>query len=739
MQSMHLMNPIAYHLALALVCLIPVQLQAQSRSLSGRVTDVDGRAIARANVYIAGSFSGAMTDSSGMFSLHHSEQAPLLLVATRTGYLSDSIWLESETVTGLHLQLRQYRQLEPLVVSVAAISVGGSKRGATLQPMDIYTNAAAGGDLALGMRQLPGLQQVNDREGFFVHGGDASETTVAIEGISIRHFFDKNSPYTAARSRFPTGLFRGLSMGTGGYLASEPGGLSGALQLRLANMGNDSYSIGLMPIGLSAGLGRLSRQKRFFSEHWFNVSESSYLRLFLRPSYALHRFNGGASYTMHFTAKPSDRDEVKGMALLAYDRGSLSLEDPMPTYGRMLYDGRSRYAFAMARWQRQLDNGAMLSLATGLEYDHHRLHTAYTLASGIVLERTTQAGDVQARLSYAQTLGRIRLRTGLDYLHRYRQLTIPSVAIPRLLDHALEPYAEVTTPLGAWLGLSLGLRAMYNVELAGVDLLPRAALSARLARAHHLTVDLGRYADLDELYREYGIRPSARRASWQTNLTYEWQIARHQLLRAQVYAKRYDRLPILVSTAHAPSLVYRGAGYARGVDLLWRATALLPDLEHWISYSYTDAKRSSLYSEYQERPGYVAQHTLSLVTKYWSRPLRSLLNLTVSYRSGLPYHDPNILGAAYYNALAPARTSLDVSYNYPFRRGQLSGVFYLGAFNLLSVNTPIGYRFAQTPIGGQYTSLPILSPTRRLIMVGVFLNIGTDRRQDHMNTNLNIN
>lgn len=125
-------------------------------------------------------------------------------------------------------------KLSEVVVSVSAFGVGGKQNKTVLNPMDVYTNPSGNGDLSMALRQTPGLQDVGDREGFFVRGGASWETAVTIEGIRVKRFFGKNRFDAPARSRFETGMFSGLSLSTGGYGATEGGALSGLLRLRLA-------------------------------------------------------------------------------------------------------------------------------------------------------------------------------------------------------------------------------------------------------------------------------------------------------------------------------------------------------------------------------------------------------------------------------------------------------------------------------------------------------------------------
>lgn len=724
-------------LGLLLALALPLCSLAQP-NLSGVVASQRGVPLSGARVYVAGAFASSLTDSLGRFALSYSGSLPLKLVATLSEYQADTLLVVQLPSRGLSLVLKGEHRLPELVVSASAIGIGTSKSNPILKPMDVYTNSAAAGDLALSLRQLPGVQEVGDREGFFVHGGDASEVSVSVEGVVIRNFFGNDSPYTKARSRFPTGLFAGVSLATGGYSASEVGGLSGALRLSLEGKTPRSLSLGLMPLGISAGMASPSRSGRLFTEHWVSINESSYLHLFLRPEYQVLRPSYGGSYVGRLLYTPSSRDHIKGMAMLSYDRTRLSLSDPNPRYGRMLYQGQDYYAFVMGRWQRKLSDGSNLSLSAGAEYNRHHLERSYLLTTeeeGLGLR--SEARDLQLRLGYHTQLTSVRLSLGADYSHRHRRLIGLPYPLSPLSGHSLEAYAEVRFPLPRGLSITSGVRALYHSLASGVALLPRLSLSIQPQPQHLVSLEAGKYADLDDYYQSHGHVPSERQVAYQASLSYQWRPARHQLLRLVVYDKEYSRLLRLVSPK-SYQWSYDGRGYARGVDFLWRQTGLLRNLEHWLSYSYTDAQRMSLLSLELEVPSYVARHTLSLVTKWWCAPLGSLINATIAYRSGLTYHNPNVEGAAYFNAWIPAYWSLDLSYNYPFRRGKLSGVLFVGALGLLSTDTPLGYRFSTERFGGHYPGIAITRPTKSMLMMGLFLNIGIDRRKDHLNTNLNI-
>ena len=84
-----------------------------------------------------------------------------------------------------------------------------------------------------------------------------------------------------------------------------------------------------------------------------------------------------------------------------------------------------------------------------------------------------------------------------------------------------------------------------------------------------------------------------------------------------------------------------GFGYASGLDLFWKDTRNIKNLQYWISYSYLDTKRKFQDYTAEVMPNYATKHNASLVTKYWISNLRSQVGMTYNFASGRPYNNPN--------------------------------------------------------------------------------------------------
>jgi TonB-linked SusC/RagA family outer membrane protein len=101
---------------LSLVCLLLVQLSwAQSKSISGKVTDEKGFPLAAASVLVKGSTIGTTTDSLGSFILKVPSASKILIVSS-IGYNSYEINVQSQSFLSVSLQSRNNALNEVIVI-----------------------------------------------------------------------------------------------------------------------------------------------------------------------------------------------------------------------------------------------------------------------------------------------------------------------------------------------------------------------------------------------------------------------------------------------------------------------------------------------------------------------------------------------------------------------------------------------------------------------------------------------
>ena len=151
---------------------------AQSRVISGRITDENGNAIANASVLVRGTNQGTTTSSDGYFSLPVSPNARAILISY-IGYGEKEIKLTNSNSYNVSLSARSANALDEVVV----IAYGTKKRAdltgsvATVKAKDVENKPFTSVDKAL-QGQIAGLQSVA------ASGAPGSSQTIRIRGIS---------------------------------------------------------------------------------------------------------------------------------------------------------------------------------------------------------------------------------------------------------------------------------------------------------------------------------------------------------------------------------------------------------------------------------------------------------------------------------------------------------------------------------------------------------------------------
>lgn len=89
-----------------LVCLLAIgQVWAQTRTVTGKVTDEKGNPVASASVTVKGSNQGTATDASGKFQLTVPQNAKTLVISS-VGFVNQETSISGNTVSrpeiGLH-------------------------------------------------------------------------------------------------------------------------------------------------------------------------------------------------------------------------------------------------------------------------------------------------------------------------------------------------------------------------------------------------------------------------------------------------------------------------------------------------------------------------------------------------------------------------------------------------------------------------------------------------------------
>jgi hypothetical protein len=277
----------------------------------------------------------------------------------------------------------------------------------------------------------------------------------------------------------------------------------------------------------------------------------------------------------------------------------------------------------------------------------------------------------------------------------------------------------------------VGLRASNN------DLLNENVISPRISFAYKMAKN----SQFSFAYGDFTQTPSAEYIKYSNSNQFKSEKASHYILnfqynkngktfRAETYYKDYRGLVKFDTQMAAYNSVYNntGSGYAKGLDLFWRDGKSIKNLEYWVSYSYIDTERDYKNFSSQVTPSFVADHSLSIVTKYWINDWKSQIGFTYSHSSGRPYNNPN--ETKFMNGKTKSYNTL--SFNWAYLLSQQK-ILYFSVSNVLGSQNVFGYEYANKPDNaGFYNRKEIIPVADRFFFVGFFWTISNDKKDNQL-------
>ncbi len=310
-----------------LTLLIPFMLFAQTK-LSGTILDNHGKPVPGANVFIKDTYDGITTDATGKFSFTTDETGEKILSASFLGFENheQKVTLEGKEIN-LKISLKEKTsELNTVTISAGAFEASDERKMVILRPLDIVTTAGANGDVYGALQTLPGTQQIGEKEGLYVRGGDASETKTIIDGIVVDNPYFSSVPDVPQRGRFSPFLFKGTSFSTGGYSAQYGQALSSALILETQDVVEQtSTNVGIMSVGASAGRNIAFKKSSIGFYGGYTT---------LKPYFSLAKQNRdwtqapeGAAGSIVYRTKTSQTGLLKAFVNYGYNQLALRFDD----------------------------------------------------------------------------------------------------------------------------------------------------------------------------------------------------------------------------------------------------------------------------------------------------------------------------------------------------------------------------------------------------------------------------
>ncbi len=731
-----------------LLLLLVVEANAQVR-ITGTVTGNDRQPVPFASIRITGAGSGAITDSGGRFSFITAAKGRQALAVTSIGFAgySQVITIGNKNMQ-LHILLqKENQQLQGIVINAGDFEASDKATGASLTPMDVFTVAGNNADLAMGLRSLPGAQQVGEQAGLFVRGGTGEETKQFIDGMLMPYPNYNNVPGVLQPARINPILFKGILFSAGGYSALYGEAMSSALILNSIDFPRESsFYFNIFPPHTGTGFQTIATNKK--SSYGLNLNYSNQAFLYnnivpQKPGYthgpeylegdANFRKQIGATGMLKFYANWSTSD----VGMRNPDIDSILLSDAFRLKSRNLYanityrqylndswtiSGGLAYDYNTADTRMQLldqDNNVAGIPYKPYEYKNDRENTRSDFAQGrVVLTRSFSRGQ-------SLNIGAEQFYT-MDRFARHDSVTV-------LNDRLSAVFAEGEIRLSDHIAARIGGRFEYSSLLMEANLAPRIGLAYQFGKETQLDFAYGIFYQQPEkswLYYDPHLR-FTQAAHYILSFTHK---ADNRFFRAAAYYKKYDDL---VKTE--PALNNNGKGYAKGIELFWRDKKSFKNLEYWVSYTYLDTRRDYLDFPYALRPAFSSPHTATLAVKESIPAIGTYINISYAFAAGRPYY--NIVDGS--PGTSPAIADQGDTRCYSVANLQVAYMLHLfksrkkptysgisaGVNNLFGTRQIFGYNYSYDGAN----KVPVTLPAPRYYYLGFWLSLDVDQTENILN------
>ena len=693
--------------------------------ISGRILTQKGLAISGANVFIERSYDGALTDQNGNFLFETDLSGSQILSVTALLYEPFSIPILIESDVNQQIKLREsVNVLDAVIITAGTFEAGDRARVSVLKPLDIVTTAGSAGDIYAALQTLPGTQNVGESGRLFVRGGESDETQTYIDGVRVSQPYGASAANLPTRGRFSPFLFSGISFSTGGYSAEFGEALSGVLLLNTeGEESEEKTDISIMTVGV--GIGNTQKWER--SSLTFNAAYTD-----LAPYQVLvpqdvnwnrpyQSLSGEAVYRYKFT---NGLLKIYG----AFDATRFDLNQLRFTENYRV-DSRNTNFYFNSSYKGSIGNGWQIT--TGLGYGNN--------TNKIDINRDLVKSNEDAahlKLKFRKSFSdNVKLSFGSDYFitkfgdsyKEFQSTSYQSGYTAGIRSIFVESDLYFTKKVAA----KLGLRAAYNDLLNSEYLSPRVSVAYKVTKNGQFSVAFGDFTQAPKQdylkFSEFASFENEHASHYILNYQYS---NGKQTFRAETYYKKYDNLVKFDGNSITANSTFTnsGSGFAQGVDLFWRDEKSIKNLEYWVSYSYIDSERDYRNFERQATPSFVANHNVSVVTKYWINSLRSQLSLTQTVSSGRPFNNPN--SEVFMSGKTKSNASLDLGWAYLLGPQK---ILYFSMSNVLNSENVFGYEYASAAdSNGNYARQTIRPAAARFIFIGFFWTISEDKKSNQL-------
>jgi hypothetical protein len=696
-------------------------------TLSGKVVDQKGKPVSGANVFIEGSYDGATTNEKGNFSFETDAIGNQTLVVSFLIYETLKTEIDVANFQEKTITLKEnFNALDDVVITAGTMESGEKARVSVLKPLDIVTTAGSTGNIIAALQTLPGTQSVGEDGRLFVRGGEANETQTFVDGIRVAQPYGATTNNLPTRGRFSPFLFSGIAFSTGGYSAEYGEALSSVLLLNTEdNPDQNKTDISLMTVGL--GLGNTQKWKKsslsvnasyidlapYQAAIPQNVDWNSPFQSLSGETVYRYNFNNGILKL--YAAFDSSKFDINQENINSAEKMRVNLKNDN------LYFNTSYKGNFGANWQ----------ITTGMSYGYSKNKIGLNLDN---VDNDENATHLKLKLK-KNVSNYFKLSFGADYFStKFDESFTENLGTAKTNGYnsnIAAAYTEADVLFSKKFAAKIGLRASNNDLLDETTISPRISMAYKVAKNSQFSIAYGDFSQSPNgdyiKYSKYHQFESEKTSHYILNFQYSKD---NQTFRAEAYYKDYSNLVKYDTQEIAYNSIFnnKGSAYAKGLDLFWRDGKSIKNLEYWVSYSYIDTERDYKNYPTTATPSFVADHSLSVVTKYFITDWRSQVGFTNSFSSGRPYNNPN--ETQFMNGKTKAYNNL--SFNWAYLISQQK-ILYFSVSNVLGTQNVFGYDYANSPDSSGFYKRKEITPTAdRFFFVGFFWTISQNKKDNQL-------
>ena len=694
-------------------------------TINGKVEDEKGRPIAAANVFIVGTYDGAISDETGNFSFITTAVGTQKLQISFLAYETINYDFEISNYQPITFKLKEnIGNLDAVVISAGTFKAGDNSKVTALKPLDIVTTAGSAGNIIAALETLPGTQTVGESGRLFVRGGESDETQTYVDGIRVAQPYGATANNIPTRGRFSPFLFKGITFSTGGYSAEYGDALSSVLLLNTIDEPEQNQTdVSIMTVGV--GLGKTKKwEKSSFSVNTSYINLAPYQLIvpqhidWNKPVQAI---SGESVFRYKFK---SGLLKIYG----AFDYSTFDLNQKDINFDeKVRFDLQNSNFYLNTSYKGNLTD--YMQIQTGLSFGYSKNDIGISDDKVANNERALHY-KIKLRQSFSN---RFKLNIGAEMFHTNFDEKFADFGTNPFdygyQNNVVAFFSEAEIFLSKNVAFNLGLRSSNASIVDEFTIEPRFSFAYKVSENSQFSMAYGNFNQTAKPdYLKFANHLNYESTSHYI-LNYMYNKS-GKMFRAEAYFKDYDNLVKYDGTQPDYTSNYnnKGFGYAKGLDLFWRDSKTVKNLDYWISYSFIDSERDYKNYESQVTPSFIATHNFSIVTKYWLDKLKSQIGVTYSFNSGRPYDNPNAV--EFMNGKTKSYNNISLSWAYLLSQQK---ILYFSVSNIAGSSNVFGYQYANSPdLAGQFQRQAITQTADRFFFVGFFWTISDNKKTNNL-------